>query len=77
VKELVNHSKNKYDISFDQGLGKSCRKVFCVGHLGNLKDVMLLSRIAVTEIAMLDLGFLVSLGSGVSVAQEFFRNSAE
>ena len=33
---------------------------------------MLLSRIAVTEIAMLDLGFPVSLGSGVSVAQEFF-----
>ena len=50
---------------------------FCVGNLGSLKDVMLLSRIAVTEIAMLDLGFPVSLGSGVSVAQEFFRNSAK
>jgi hypothetical protein len=33
---------------------------------------MLLSRIAVTEIAMLDLGFPVSPDSGVSVAQEFF-----
>ena len=33
---------------------------------------MPLSGIAVKEIAMLDFGFPVSLGSGVSVAQEFF-----
>ena len=75
--ELVNHAANKYGVSFGGGLGKVAGKVFRIGHLGSLTDVMLLSGIAAAEMAMVDLGFPVSLGDGVSAAQEHYRNSAK
>jgi alanine-glyoxylate transaminase/serine-glyoxylate transaminase/serine-pyruvate transaminase len=75
--ELVNHAANKYGVSFGGGLGKVAGKIFRIGHLGSLTDVMLLSGIAAAEMAMVDLGFPVSLGAGVSAAQEHYRNSAK
>lgn len=71
--ELVNHAANKYGVSFGGGLGKVAGKIFRIGHLGSLTDVMLLSGIAAAEMAMVDLGFPVSLGAGVSAAQEHYR----
>jgi len=50
-------------------LGKVAGKVFRIGHLGSLTDVMALSGIANGEMALVDLSFPVSLGSGVSAAQ--------
>ncbi|HHB83668.1 MAG TPA: serine--glyoxylate aminotransferase, partial [Devosia sp.] len=48
-------------------------KVFRIGHLGSLTDVMALSGIATAEMCMVDLGLNVKLGSGVAAAQEFYR----
>ncbi|MBC8258559.1 MAG: aminotransferase class V-fold PLP-dependent enzyme [SAR324 cluster bacterium] len=75
--ELVNHAANKYGVSFGGGLGRVAGKVFRIGHLGSLTDVMALSGIAAAEMAMVDLGFPIKLGSGVSAAQEYYRNSAK
>ena len=74
--ELVNHASNKYGVSFGGGLGKVAGKVFRIGHLGSLTDVMALSGIATAEMAMVDLGYPVTLGSGVAAAQEYYRTTA-
>jgi alanine-glyoxylate transaminase/serine-glyoxylate transaminase/serine-pyruvate transaminase len=74
---LVNHAAKKYGVSFGGGLGKVAGKVFRIGHLGSLTDVMALSGIATTEMAMADLGFPVAFVSGVAAAQEFYHNSAK
>ena len=74
--ELVNHASNKYGVSFGGGLGKVAGKVFRIGHLGSITDVMVLSGIATVEMAMVDLGYPVTLGSGVAAAQEYYRNTA-
>jgi len=53
-------------------LGKAAGKVLHIGHLGLLTDVMASSGIATSEMELVRLSFLVSLGSGVSAAQEYY-----
>ncbi len=74
--EVVNHASKKYNVSFGGGLGKVAGKVFRIGHLGSITDVMALSGIATAEMAMVDLGLPITLGSGVAAAQEYYRNTA-
>ncbi|MDE0530553.1 MAG: aminotransferase class V-fold PLP-dependent enzyme [Albidovulum sp.] len=71
--KLVRHAAEKYEVAFGVGLGEVAGKIFRIGHLGSLTDVMAISGIAAAEMAMVDLGYPVSLGSGVSAAQEYFR----
>ena len=72
---LVSHASEKYGLAFGGGLGEVAGKVFRIGHLGSLTDVMTLSGIATAEMCMADLGLDVKLGSGVAAAQEFYRSS--
>jgi alanine-glyoxylate transaminase/serine-glyoxylate transaminase/serine-pyruvate transaminase len=64
----------KYGVAFGVGLGEVAGKVFRIGHLGMLTEVMVLSGLATAEMCMADLGWPVQLGSGVG--QEFYRGSA-
>jgi alanine-glyoxylate transaminase/serine-glyoxylate transaminase/serine-pyruvate transaminase len=73
---LVVHAADKYGVAFGVGLGEVAGKVFRIGHLGSLTDVMALSGIATAEMAMADLGYPVTLGSGVAAAQEYYRGTA-
>jgi alanine-glyoxylate transaminase / serine-glyoxylate transaminase / serine-pyruvate transaminase len=73
--ELVQLAATKYGVAFGVGLGEVAGKVFRIGHLGMLTDVMLLSGLATAEMCMADLGWTVKLGSGVAAAQEYLRHS--
>ncbi|MBK8440275.1 MAG: aminotransferase class V-fold PLP-dependent enzyme [Rhodobacter sp.] len=73
---LVQLAASKYGVAFGVGLGEVAGKVFRIGHLGMLTDVMVLSGLAAAEMCMADLGWKVSLGSGVAAAQEYFRGTA-
>ena len=74
--DLVQLASRKYDVAFGVGLGAVAGRVFRIGHLGMLSDVMLLSGLATAEMCMADLGWKVRLGSGVAAAQDYLRNSA-
>ena len=71
--DIVTHAASKYGVAFGVGLGEVAGKVFRIGHLGSLTDVMTLSGIATAEMCMADLGLDVPLGSGVAAAQAYFR----
>ncbi len=73
--DLVSHAANKYGVAFGTGLGEVAGKVFRIGHLGSMTDVMALSGIATAEMCMVDLGLDVKLGSGVAAAQEYYRGT--
>ena len=64
-------------LEWGSSLGKVAGKVFRIGHLGSLTDVMALFGIDTAEMAFVDLIFPVSLGSGVSEAQEYYLKSAK
>ncbi len=71
--DIVTHAANKYGVAFGVGLGQVAGKVFRIGHLGSLTDVMALSGIATAEMCMVDLGLDIKLGSGIAVAQDYYR----
>ncbi|WP_371228968.1 L-aspartate--glyoxylate aminotransferase BhcA [Roseovarius sp. 2305UL8-3] len=72
--DIVTHAAETYGVAFGVGLGEVAGKVFRIGHLGSLTDVMALSGIATAEMCMADLGFDVPLGTGVAAAQEYYRS---
>ncbi|MCB1389159.1 MAG: aminotransferase class V-fold PLP-dependent enzyme [Rhodobacteraceae bacterium] len=72
---VVQLAAEKYGVAFGTGLGAVAGKVFRIGHLGMLSEVMLLSGLATAEMVMADLGWPVTLGSGVAAAQEFYRGT--
>lgn len=74
--DIVTHAADKYGVAFGVGLGEVAGKVFRIGHLGSLTDVMTLSGLATAEMVMVDLGLDIKLGSGVAAAQEYYRNNA-
>ena len=74
--KVVTHAARKYGVAFGVGLGEVAGKVFRIGHLGSMTDVMALSGIATAEMVMADLGYPVRLGSGVAAAQEHYRATA-
>ena len=63
-----------FDMSLGTGLNKVANKIFRIGHLGSLTDVMALLGIATAEMCMKDLGLPIELGSGVAAAQQYYRN---
>ncbi len=73
---LVKLAAEKYGVAFGVGLGEVTGRVFRIGHLGMLTEVMVLSGLATAEMCMADLGWEVTLGSGVAAAQEYYRGSA-
>ncbi len=74
--DLVQLAASKYGVAFGVGLGEVAGKVFRIGHVGMLTDVLALAGLATVEMCMADLGWPVKLGSGVAAAQDFYRNSA-
>ena len=74
--DIVTHAASTYGVAVGVGLGDVAGKVFRIGHLGSLPDVMALSGIATAEMCMVDLGLDIKLGSGVAAAQEYYRHGA-
>ena len=72
--QIVTHAASKYGVAFGVGLGEVAGKVFRIGHLGMLTDVLMLSGLATAEMVMADLGLDVKLGSGVAAAQDYYRS---
>ena len=50
-------------------------KLFRIGHLGDLNELMLLGALGGAEMAMADVGIPVELGSGVAAAQRYWRDT--
>ncbi|SHJ08280.1 serine-glyoxylate aminotransferase apoenzyme [Shimia gijangensis] len=73
--DIVSHAADVYGVAFGVGLGEVAGKVFRIGHLGSLTDVMALSGIATAEMCMVDIGLDIQLGSGVAAAQEVYRQT--
>jgi alanine-glyoxylate transaminase/serine-glyoxylate transaminase/serine-pyruvate transaminase len=75
--EIVDRADEVYGVAFGVGLGEVAGKLFRIGHLGSLTDVMMLSGLATAEMCMVDLGMDIKLGSGVAAAQEYYRSTAK
>ncbi len=75
--DVIKIAYGRYDLSLGGGLSRLAGRVFRIGHLGWLNDLMLLQAIAGAEMAMADVGIPIELGSGVRSAQQHYRQTAK
>ncbi|MGD9511573.1 MAG: aminotransferase class V-fold PLP-dependent enzyme, partial [Geminicoccaceae bacterium] len=66
---LAHHAYRAYGLSLGVGLSKVAGRVFRIGHLGALNELMVLTALAGAEMALHDFGADIELGSGVAAAQ--------
>lgn len=74
--EVVRTAYRRYNLCLSIGLAKVAGKIFRIGHLGDMNELMLLAALSGAEMAMRDIGIKVAAGSGVAAAQEYLRASA-
>ena len=70
---VIDVAFRRYNLALGAGLSKVAGKVFRIGHLGDLNELMLMGALAGTEMAMLDVGIKVTPGSGVAAASNYWR----
>lgn len=76
--DVVNHAYARYNLSLGIGLAAVAGKVFRIGHLGNMDEVMMLGAIAGTEMALRDAGFKdFTPGVGVGEAIKYWQSTSK
>jgi alanine-glyoxylate transaminase / serine-glyoxylate transaminase / serine-pyruvate transaminase len=75
--EVIDIAYRRYNLALGAGLARMAGKLFRIGHLGDLNELMLLGAIGGAEMAMRDVGIRIELGSGVAAAQEYWRSTAK
>jgi alanine-glyoxylate transaminase/serine-glyoxylate transaminase/serine-pyruvate transaminase len=73
ARRVIARAYDRYGLSLGAGLSVVAGKVFRIGHLGDLNELMLMSAIAGAEMSMRDVGIPVVAGSGVAAAGEYWR----
>lgn len=71
---VIDVAFRRYNLALGAGLSKVAGRVFRIGHLGDLNELMLMGAIAGAEMAMLDVGIEVAPGSGVAAASNYWRS---
>lgn len=73
--DVIDIAYRRYNLSLGAGLSKMAGKLFRIGHMGDLNELMLLGALAGAEMAMRDAGAAVVAGSGVGAAEEYWRQA--
>ena len=73
--QVIDRAFRRYDLALGAGLARMAGKLFRIGHLGDLNELMLLGALAGAEMAMADVGIAIEAGSGVAAAQKYWRRA--
>ena len=74
--DVIDVAFRRYNLALGAGLARMAGKLFRIGHLGDLNELMLLGAIAGAEMALRDVGVQVTPGAGVAAAAEHYRSTA-
>jgi alanine-glyoxylate transaminase/serine-glyoxylate transaminase/serine-pyruvate transaminase len=75
MRKLIDLASKTYNLSLGAGLMELAGRVFRIGRIGDLNDLMCLGALSGTEMAMRDAGIPAELGSGVAAAQTYYREN--
>jgi alanine-glyoxylate transaminase/serine-glyoxylate transaminase/serine-pyruvate transaminase len=73
--KVIAHAFRRYNLALGAGLSKVAGRLFRIGHVGDLNELMLMGAIAGAEMAMLDCGVQIEPGSGVAAAGSYWRSN--
>jgi len=75
--DVISRAYKRYNLALGAGLSQVAGKLFRIGHLGDLNELMCLAAITGSEMAMRDIGIKVEPGSGAAAAEEVYRAAPE
>lgn len=73
ARKVIDIGFRRWNISLGGGQGPLVGRVFRIGHMGDVNELMLLGALAGVELSLLDAGVDVAPGSGVAAAQRAWR----
>ena len=73
--DVIQTAYHRYDLSLGAGLSKVAGKVFRIGHLGWLNEIMVMQALGGAEMAMRDVGIAFEPGAGVGAAVKHFTET--
>jgi alanine-glyoxylate transaminase/serine-glyoxylate transaminase/serine-pyruvate transaminase len=73
--DVIKRAFKRYNLALGAGLSEVAGKLFRIGHLGDLNELMCLGAITGAEMAMRDIGIDVKPGSGAAAAEEYYRKA--
>ncbi len=76
ARDVIHVAYHRYQLSLGSGLSQLAGKVFRIGHLGDVNELMLASAIVGAEMAMRDVGIDLKPGSGIAAAMEYWRDTS-
>jgi alanine-glyoxylate transaminase/serine-glyoxylate transaminase/serine-pyruvate transaminase len=74
--DVIATAYRRYNLALGAGLAKVAGKVFRIGHLGDLNELMVLGALSGAEMSMMDVGIKIEPGSGVAAAQQYYRSAS-
>jgi len=75
--DVIKKAYYRYDLSLGSGLNKVNGKVFRIGHLGWLNEIMVMQTLGGVELAMRDVGIPFEPGVGVGAAVQFLSEAGQ
>ncbi|CAN5885551.1 aminotransferase class V-fold PLP-dependent enzyme [soil metagenome] len=72
---IIDLAFRRHNLALGAGLTKMAGKLFRIGHMGDLNDLMVLGALAGVEMAMADAGIDVKFGSGVGAAAAHYQRT--
>ncbi len=75
--DVIKTAYYRYQLSLGAGLSKVAGKVFRIGHLGYLNELMVFSALGGVEMALRDAGIKFEAGSGVGAAVAHYSETAQ
>jgi alanine-glyoxylate transaminase/serine-glyoxylate transaminase/serine-pyruvate transaminase len=73
---VIDRARERFGLSLGAGLGRLKGRAFRIGHLGSLNELEVLATVGGVELALLESGVAVELGSGVAACQRVFAREA-
>lgn len=73
--DVIRTAYDRYDLSLGAGLSQVAGKVFRIGHLGWLNEIMVMQALGGAELAMRDAKIPFEPGSGVGAAVSYYASS--
>ena len=73
--DVIKTAYHRYDLSLGAGLSRVAGKVFRIGHLGWLNEIMVMQALGGVECAMRDVGIPFEPGVGVGAAVKHFTET--
>jgi len=75
--DVIMRAYYHYDLSLGTGLNKVNGKVFRIGHLGWLNEIMVMQTLSGVELAMRDVGIPFEPGAGVGAAVRYLSEAGQ